>query len=460
MTEAKKILIVEDDPTAVHLLTNILQKAGYQVEVAIDGYEGLNKLHECSPQVILCDIVMPRLDGFAFCREVRKVDTQVAIIIISSSVEVKDLLSVLGAQASIPKPVNHELLLDTIKDFIGPGQIINKESTVEPLPPLADQQKNIGLGKRVLVLEDEENIAELFKHILERLGFQVILAANGQAGLKAVASQKIDLIIADVLMPVMDGYVFCKEIKKFKEYDQTPIVVVSGRKKMEEAFMDIGVNNFLMKPFSPDDILAKVSVLTPAYTPVKSAAAPSQTAVAVVHQTVEPAVPKKQNPPAKSIQPLSVSAKKILLYGDDAAVLEDMKNKLQERGCAVTVEKDGRQTAAKTDLVNPDLILVQLYFNEEAPVDQTLADINGVIRKKIREHEAKSKDKTAMPEFKAPPVILYKVPEEITASGTTGENLALMEDLLTRCHEQGIAKYIGMYSSMSFVTKIKEFISS
>jgi len=459
MSEAKKILIVEDDPTAIHLLTNILQKAGYQVEVATDGYAGLSKLRECSPQVVLCDIVMPRLDGFAFCREVRKIDTQVTIIIISSSVEVKDLLSVLGAQASIPKPVNHELLLDTIKNIIGPGQAVSEEPAVFSSPPPSDQQKNIGFGKRVLIVDDEESIGESFQRVLERLGFQVTIAANGQEGLKAVAVQKIDLIITDVLMPVMDGYTFCKELKKSKEFSNIPIVIISGRRKMEEAFMGLGINSFLSKPFSPEEILVKVSALTMAYAPVQPVVASDQTVAAVAQRTVERAVSKRQEVPVqKSAPPPAASAKKILLYGDDAAVLEDIQKKLQEAGGAVTLEKDGRQTAAKTDLVNPDLILVQLYFNEENPVDQTVAEINGVIRKKIREHEAKFKGKTAILEFKAPPVVLYKVPEEVTASGTTGENLVLMEDLLARCREQGIAKYIGMYSPMSFLTKVKEFI--
>jgi len=460
MTEAKKILIVEDDPTAIHLLMNILQKAGYQVEVATDGYAGLSKLRECDPQVILCDIVMPRLDGFAFCREVRKFNAKVFIIIISSSVEVKDLLSVLGAQASIPKPVNNEMLLETINTLIGPGQAVREEPAAESSPPLTDQQKNIGFGKKVLVVEDEGIIAELFKNILERLGFQVTIAVNGQEGLKVVAAQRVDLIITDVLMPVMDGYIFCKELKMSKEFAQTPIVVISGRRKMKEAFVDIGVKEFLMKPFGPEDILKKISVLTAAYTPVKNEAAPSQVAVAVAQKTVEPAVLRIQEPRPRIEQPPSVLAKKILLSGDDPVVLEDMKNKLQERGYAVTLEKNGRQISAKIDILNPDVIFVQLYFNEEAPVEQIIADINNVIRRKVREHEAKFKGKTAMPEFKIPSVILYKVPEEVTASGTAGENLALMEDLLARCHEQGITKYIGMYSPMSFVTKIKEFISS
>jgi len=459
MNEVKTILIVEDDPTAIHLLTNILQKTGYQVEVATDGYAGLSKLRECKPQLILCDIVMPRLDGFAFCREVRKVDTNVAIIIISSSVEVKDLLSVLNAQASIPKPINNEMLLDTIKELIGPGQLKEEKIGREP-QPLNGEQKNIGQSRRILVLDDEKSISELLKSILERCGFVVILAATGYQGLKAVAVQKVDLIIVDVLMPEMDGYTFCKELKREEVFSHIPIIIISGRRKMEESFMDVGVSSFLTKPFTPDDILSKVSALLPPGVMTASVDVQSQTAVSVQKAMAVPAMAKKEDISLKKVEKsLPSLAKKILICGEDDTVLEDMRQRLQGQGCAVTVEKIGRQIAPKTDVLYPDIILLQLYFNEEAPVDQIIADINKVILRKVRDHEDKFKDKTKMPELRTAAIILYKVPEEVTASATTGENLALMEDLLARCREQGIAKYIGMYSPMSFLTKIKEFIA-
>ncbi|MBN2384514.1 response regulator [bacterium] len=116
--------------------------------------------------------------------------------------------------------------------------------------------------KKILVIEDDLSLLELEKAILEDL-YAVLTAENGEQALQLIQKDKPDLIILDLMMPIMDGYQFCEEIKKHKELTKIPLVMVTAKNKRED--MEIGylsgAQAYIFKPFTANDLLKVTELL-------------------------------------------------------------------------------------------------------------------------------------------------------------------------------------------------------
>lgn len=113
--------------------------------------------------------------------------------------------------------------------------------------------------KKILVTEDEKNILDSLKEILGE-DYDVITATNGAEGVKAAETYKPDLILLDVMMPVMDGMTACKKIKANKEISHIPVIFLTAKGQvydMEEG-IKAGAYAYMIKPFSPARLMAKI----------------------------------------------------------------------------------------------------------------------------------------------------------------------------------------------------------
>ncbi|QAT41195.1 response regulator transcription factor [Clostridium sp. JN-9] len=111
--------------------------------------------------------------------------------------------------------------------------------------------------KKILIIEDEVTIAELEKDYLELSGFSVDIETNGDTGLKKAKENKYNLIILDVMLPRMDGFDICKEIRKNMDI---PILMVSAKKEDIDKIrgLGLGADDYITKPFSPSELVARV----------------------------------------------------------------------------------------------------------------------------------------------------------------------------------------------------------
>jgi CheY-like chemotaxis protein len=117
------------------------------------------------------------------------------------------------------------------------------------------------MGKKILVIDDEEDIIAVLKHRLSENGYEVTTAVNGQDGLDKMQKSPADLIILDVLMPVMDGFQFFKIIKNDPKMAHIPIIVLTARGGMRGSFEALDADEFVPKPYEMDDLLAKINGL-------------------------------------------------------------------------------------------------------------------------------------------------------------------------------------------------------
>lgn len=123
------------------------------------------------------------------------------------------------------------------------------------------QSKQVTMGNRVLFVEDEEDLALIVADTLRGQGYEVSTAADGMAGLERFRSEGADIVVADVMMPKMDGFSMAKEIRKLSQ--TVPLLFLTAKSTIEdvEAGFEIGANDYLKKPFELRELIVRIKAL-------------------------------------------------------------------------------------------------------------------------------------------------------------------------------------------------------
>ncbi|MDP2921874.1 MAG: response regulator [Candidatus Omnitrophota bacterium] len=114
--------------------------------------------------------------------------------------------------------------------------------------------------KKILIVDDEEDILKVLKFRLEANNYEVIVSSDGQDGLDKARSGNPDLMILDLMLPKIDGYKVCRMLKFDKKYSAVPIIMFTAKaqKKDEELGMEMGADAYITKPFEPEALLSKI----------------------------------------------------------------------------------------------------------------------------------------------------------------------------------------------------------
>ena len=201
----KKVLLIDDDKN-VHELVKRNFGDEFSMMFAENGDQGIKLLREHRPDAILLDIQMPGRDGWSVLSEIKNDPALRDLpVIIISMLEDDKQAEALGAAAHMTKPIDRQQLLDQIHSLYG-----------------GDTQ-----GLSALVIDDDPEARELVSRLLEKDGFSVAFAENGQQGLDKL-EQGISLIILDLSMPVMDGFEFLTHFNALNMDNPPQIIVFSG----------------------------------------------------------------------------------------------------------------------------------------------------------------------------------------------------------------------------------------
>ncbi|XYD08006.1 response regulator [Methylobacterium sp. NMS12] len=201
---AKVVLAIDDDPNVVYLLKENLADAGYTVVGAASGQEGLIKARELQPRAITLDIMMPGTDGWQVLHAL-KTDplTRDIPVVLISIVDQKELGFRLGATDYIVKPFEREALIGALAR-IAPD------------------------NERVLVIDDDPNVPDLVRQLLDSERCTVDWVADGAAGLERIAQARPSVILLDLLMPRMDGLAFLDALQADPSARSIPVVVLTA----------------------------------------------------------------------------------------------------------------------------------------------------------------------------------------------------------------------------------------
>lgn len=123
--------------------------------------------------------------------------------------------------------------------------------------------ENSNQQKKILLAEDDSTLAEMLIYLLERQGCTVSHANNGSAALDLLAAERPDLVLLDIIMPQLSGYEVLRHIRKTADFKTLPVIMLTSQsqgKDVTEA-LEAGANDYIVKPFDPEELVARVKLL-------------------------------------------------------------------------------------------------------------------------------------------------------------------------------------------------------
>lgn len=266
----KKILVVDDEPHILRMTKMRLEKNNYYVITASNGLEAMVKAHNENPDLIILDLMLPKVEGYKICAMLKfdKRYKHIPIIIVSArSNELDKKIGVdVGADAYIIKPANPEELLHKISVLLKEKPETQEKAEEIPLEDSQAPQKPIdkpGINKTILLIEDDTVITKLVTLRLRLRGYDIISARDGKDGL-SLAQEKIpDLIILDIMIPKMDGYQVCTILKNNPQTQHIPVIIFTGRtlETDKAKAKEVGADAYITKPFDAQILLDKIDNL-------------------------------------------------------------------------------------------------------------------------------------------------------------------------------------------------------
>ncbi len=212
LSGATRILSIDDDPAVRDLVQRSLTKHGYHVKTCAEGEEGLALARTFKPDIIVLDVVLPGIDGWSVLTEL-KADpelSKIPVVMVSFIQDPSKGFS-LGAADYITKPIDWKRLTDVLEGFRSKGEPIH-----------------------VLVVEDDKITRELLESVVRGAGFQVAQAEHGRDALESMKVQVPDLILLDLMMPVMNGFEFMKALRGDPKSREIPVIVLTSKDVTDE----------------------------------------------------------------------------------------------------------------------------------------------------------------------------------------------------------------------------------
>jgi len=233
-----KVLVVDDEDDSRVLMTQYLEEFGCQVITAERAEKGIELARRYRPDLITLDLLMPGMSGWDALRKI-KADPEIRDIpvVVVSIVASEARGRLLGALDIVTKPVEREDLLRVLWRNLGRKR-----------------------GARVLVVDDDPDTRVLLEDYLKAVGLEVTYASNGRDAFAALAKEVPDVILLDLMMPVMDGITFLDRLRKDPYHSGVPVIVLTSRDLSDEELQALSekASSVIMKSEEVEERLHEV----------------------------------------------------------------------------------------------------------------------------------------------------------------------------------------------------------
>lgn len=247
-----RILVVDDNPTNQKLACDLLEFEGYQVDRAGDAEEAQLMIGDAQFDLVLMDIELPGMDGLALTRLIKEDPATRSLIVVALTafaMKGDDQKAFdAGCSGYLTKPIDTRKFPQQIAGFLV-GQKVHEENKF----------------MQILVVDDEPYSLKLAQAVTETAGYKVRGVANGLAALAAIATEKPDLILTDLMLPEMDGLTLIRHIKANPETESIPIIVITAFPDTfnRDSALEAGAAGYVVKPINTRAILDMIDrVLT------------------------------------------------------------------------------------------------------------------------------------------------------------------------------------------------------
>jgi two-component system cell cycle response regulator len=300
-----RLLLVEDEQVNRDLFRRRLERKGYVVVSAENGLSAVARAKSEQPDLVLMDLALPDLDGWEATRRIKADPATAAIPVLALSAhataEARERAMAVGCEEFETKPVNWDVLFKKIEEALAraknrtkprralppPSDEVDLGAALNPDPgaatdvirkprPVPDDPSTAKLQplpgpkaedlcavepKRILVVEDNDANRAMLCRRLNKHGYLTTEAADGRQALDAVAKERFDLVLCDIMMPVVDGFAVLRAMKADAERAAIPIIMVSAVDEMASVVrcIEMGAEDYLQKPYDPVLLLARVN---------------------------------------------------------------------------------------------------------------------------------------------------------------------------------------------------------
>ena len=245
------VLLVDDDPDILEGLKAVLESQPYRLGTAQDGEQCLERIAQELPDLVILDLLMPRMDGFAVIREIRSDPKYATLSIIILTTVIED-----ASRRRYELETGLEMdVQDYIEKPVAPVELLERVARVLEQP-------------FVLVADDDPDILESIVAVLRSQSLRLGTATDGRQCLEIARKRMPDLLILDLLMPKMDGFAVIRELRRDPVFAELPIMVLtavvedaSHRRYELETGSRMKVQEYLEKPVAPAELLRRVKQL-------------------------------------------------------------------------------------------------------------------------------------------------------------------------------------------------------
>ena len=269
-----KVLIVDDEPKNIKLLSAQMPPSEFNIISAHGGIEAMQKINDQHPDLILLDIMMPDMDGYEVTRRVKAnpATKEIPIILITALDSKDDKVKGLeaGAEEFLTKPVNMAELRTRINSMLRLRQYrdqlkqrIQSEQnfTSSQKPRVAEQEPQD--RPCVLLVEDNEKDINIIRCFMQAQPYELIVCRDGEEAIMMARKGAIDLILLDIMLPGMDGFDVCRNLKESDETKHIQVVVITFLTDLESKIkgVEMGADDYLIKPIDKRELAARIKVL-------------------------------------------------------------------------------------------------------------------------------------------------------------------------------------------------------
>jgi len=263
------VLVVDDNASNRCILEQMLIGWRMLPSLANGGKAALAQIAQVKAKgtnfpLVLLDVNMPEMDGYELAEKIREIcsaaETKIIILTSTGMTGNKSLDCRREIDARLTKPVTESDLLNAIMGVFDPEM-----GVAEVSPPALPSALTPGGHYRVLLVEDNPPTQKLMLRLLEKRGYQITLANNGQEAVELSAQQDFDVVLMDVQMPVMDGFQATAEIRRREADGKQPVPIIAmtahAMQGDREKCLAIGMNCYVSKPVNPEEVFAAIEHL-------------------------------------------------------------------------------------------------------------------------------------------------------------------------------------------------------
>jgi CheY-like chemotaxis protein len=265
-SEVKKVLVIEDDLSSQVAIERLIDSDKVKFDKAFTGEEARKKIQEGEYDCIILDLNLPDMTGQDLLKQLKSDDVSLPPVVVYTGKELSkdehEELQRYAASIVVKGAESPERLLDEISLFLHSVEEDLPEEQKEVIRMLHDAD-NALKDKKVLLVDDDVRNVFALSSTLEDFGLDVLVASNGKIAIdKLNSAGEIDLVIMDIMMPVMDGYEAMTTIRKNDKYKDLPIIALTAKAMTgdRDKCIKAGASDYITKPVDVDRLISMMKV--------------------------------------------------------------------------------------------------------------------------------------------------------------------------------------------------------